>query len=515
MATTPEIKGIKAFLIARVSDPSQREALPAQEIRIKDYAERNHLDGTLYSFDETAFKDDREKFIDIVKQIENCPQFCIVVFDKVDRFTRDCTADVVRTLKGATKNGQIELHFPSDGLFVRKNSPASDWFRLDMGMALGGYYSAAISDNVKRKIEQKLHEKEWPGKAPIGYLNQDITSDDGKVIGKDVVPDPLRREAVVKMFELRLQGLSYRVIARVLRDDGVTSNSTKPRPIVQSVVECVLKNPFYYGVMRYNGGFYPHRYEPLIDKQTFDEVQKITEARTNGGSKPKSDTKHHFTFNGILKCALCGCSISSYVKKGHTYMRCSKAKDENCPQSHLKEAVIEPEMLKIIEKVKIDETLVEQVIAELKAKHDNEQFYCQSVLRQTQQEYEKLKKRLDVAYEDRMDGRITVDVYDKLATKYKEEMEILDRKMVQVTSNDKTFVIDGSYLIKLAHYAPLLFKSSKVELKNKLLKILLSNLKINENHLDFKRWQPFDVIASCYESQSWLREPDSNRRPIG
>ncbi|MDR3297930.1 MAG: recombinase family protein [Candidatus Nomurabacteria bacterium] len=511
MTTTQETKGIKAFLIARVSDPSQREALPAQEIRIKDYAERNHLDGTLYGFDETAFKDDREKFMDIVKQIENCSQFCIVVFDKVDRFTRDCTADVVRTLKGATKNGQIELHFPSDGLFVRKNSPASDWFRLDMGMALGGYYSAAISDNVKRKIEQKLHDKEWPGKAPIGYLNVNI-EENGRVIGKDVVLDPLRSRAIIKMFELRLQRLSYRVIARVLREDGLTSNSANPRPIGQSTVECSLKNPFYYGVMRYDGKLYPHRYQPLIDKQTFDEAQKITEARNGGGSKPKSDTKRLFTFNGVLKCAYCGCSISSYTCKGHTYMQCSKAKGrENCKQPHLKEADVEPEMLKIIEKVKLNEALIDQVIAELKEKHDNEQFYCQSVVRQTQLEYEKLKKRLAVAYEDRMDGRITVDEYDKFATKYKAEMEILDKKMVQITSDDKTFIIDSSYLLKLAYYAPILFKSSKVELKNKLLKILLSNLKINENHLDFKRWQPFDVIASCTKSQNWLPGLDLNQ----
>ena len=54
-----------------------------------------------------------------------------------------------------------------------------------------------------------------------------------------------------------------------------------------------------------------------------------------------------------------------------------------------------------------------------------------------------------------------------------------------------------------------------LELKNKLLKILLSNLKINENHLDYKRWQPFDVIASCYQSSNWLLRLGSNQRPIG
>lgn len=512
MITGRETKGIKAFLIARVSDPSQREALPAQEIRLKEYSERNEFDGEFYSFDETAFKDDRDKFFEIVKKILACKEPCIAVFDKIDRFTRDSSSEIVNSLKNAVKAGQLELHFPSDGLTVRKNSPAVEWFQLDMGMSLGGYYSHSISDNVKRKIEQKLKEKEWPGKAPIGYLNQDVKID-GKLVGKDVVPDPLRRDGIARIFELRLQGLSYRVIARLMRDEGYTSNSKKPIPIGQSTVEMVLKNPFYYGVMRYDGNLWPHRYQPLIDKQTFDDAQKISEARNGGGSKPKSDTKKFFTFNGILKCAFCGCSISSYVRKGHTYMQCSKAKGrENCEQPHLKEAVVEPKMLKIIEEVKLSEKMIDQVIDDLKAKYDNEQLYYNSVIRQTQEEYKKLQNRLAVAYEDRMDGRITVDEYDKLANKYKLEMDNLDRKLVNITSDDKTFIVDSSYLLKLSYYAPLLFKSSKVELKNKLLKILLSNLKINENHLDYKRWQPFDVIASCYQSSNWLRLLGSNQR---
>lgn len=501
--TLTATQGTKAFLIARVSDPSQREALPAQEIRLRDYASKQNLDGELFSFDETAYKEDRTKFIEIVDKACKYPQPFIMVFDKIDRLTRDCSSDIIRRLKDLVKEGRTELHFPSDGLVYTKNSPAHDKTRLDMGMVFGGYYSAAISDNVKRKIEYKLTEaKEWPGKAPIGYKNVDV-EDKGKVIGKDVVADPARRGAIVKMFDLRIQGTSYRVIARMMREDGLTSNMINPKPIGQSVVEGLLKNPFYYGVMKYDGKLYPHRYEPLIDKQTFDEAQKISEDRNGGGSKPKSDTKRTFTFNGLLKCGYCGCSVSSYVKKGHTYMQCSKAKGI-CKQPHLKEADALPQILAIIEKIQLSDKLIEKVLGELKTKHDDEQFYYQTVIRQTKTEYERLRKRLEIAYEDRMDGRITVDEYDKLSNKYKSEMENLDRKVVQITGDDKSFVVDGSYLLKLAHYAPLLFKSSKIELKNKLLKLVLSNLKINENHLDFKRWQPFGVIASCYESSNWL-----------
>ena len=61
--------GIKAFLIARVSDPSQREALPAQKYKLTDYAKRLNVDADYYKFDESAFKEDREKFEKIVDTI--------------------------------------------------------------------------------------------------------------------------------------------------------------------------------------------------------------------------------------------------------------------------------------------------------------------------------------------------------------------------------------------------------------------------------------------------------------
>jgi len=510
MNETTLARGTKAFLIARVSDPGQRDALPGQELRLNEYAQRNELSSKLFSFDESAFKEDRTKFEAIVKEITEYPQYCIAVFDKVDRLTRDTTAEIVRILKWATKDGKIELHFPSDNLVLRKRSPAADWTRFAMGAAFAEYYSSSISDNVRRKIEYKLKSGEWPGKAPIGYINVDKVAE-GKVM-KDVEPDPLRAEGVRKVFELRLKGLSYRVIAKQMREEGLRTNTKKNRPIHQSVVELILKNPFYYGVMLWDGQRYQHRYEPLISKETFDEAQRITQSRNGGGSKPKSDTKQIFTFQGLLKCGYCGCSISSYVKKGHTYMVCSKAKGD-CPQKHLSEERLLPDTVRIIEETQIREAAIKEVLAALKTKHDNDQFYYQTFIKNSKVEYDKLRKRLDAIYEDKLDGRITADKYDELAAKYRTEMESIDRRMVQAADgSQESFVIDSEYLLKLASLAPLLFESSKAGLKNKLLKILLSNLEINENHLSYKRWLPIEALNECLQSSSWLRGLDSNQQ---
>lgn len=164
--------GIKAFLIARVSDPSQREALPAQKYKLTDYAKRLNVDADYYEFDESAFKEDREKFEKIVDKIYKYLKECIVVFDKIDRFTRACSSEIVNKLKRTAMDGRIELHFVSDSLVITKNLPACELFRLDIGMATAGYCSSAIRDNVNHRIDQKLRDGEFPEKESTNWLRK-------------------------------------------------------------------------------------------------------------------------------------------------------------------------------------------------------------------------------------------------------------------------------------------------------------------------------------------------------
>ena len=504
--TEQDYKGMKAYLIARVSDPSQRDALPAQELRLKAYAERLQFNSELFSFDETAYKEDRAKFTEIVQNVTQSKVPYVLVFDKIDRLTRDGSSEVVRILKNEVKNGNTELHFPSDNLVFHKHSPAADKTRLGMGMVFGEYYSAAISDNVKRKIEQKLHDGEWPGKAPIGYINSVLP--DGK---KTVLPDPLRKDYIVRIFDLRLEGNSYRTIAKQLKEEGLRSNTAQKGCVQQSQIENILRNPFYYGVMKFDGGMHPHKYEPLISKYTYDRVQLVNQVRTN--DKTKTDVKKLFTFSGILKCATCGCSISSYEQKGHVYMRCTKAKDIPCDQPHVSEAELLPQVDSLLSNLAISESLVTQVLDTLKKEHDNIQSFYQNAIKETQEKYRKLEKKLAVMYDDRLDGRITTNDYDNYVTKTKAEMEELDRKLVELTNNDKSFIVTAEYLLELATKAKTIFNSSQPDKKNKILRLLLANPTLDQKRLQLNLLKPFSELINTSKSQSWLRRLGSNQRP--
>lgn len=492
----------KAFLIARVSDPEQRQALPAQVQRLERYATEKQYDYELFEFDESAYKDNRKTFSDIVQKIQAYSDNCVVVFDKIDRYTRDSTADEVKILNKLRELGKIEIHFPSDNLCVNKNSPASDLFRLGIGVALARYYSDSIRDNVKRRFEQKLHDGEWPGKAPIGYLNKRISDKETTVI-----IDTERSNYIKKAFDMRIQGSSFRAIAAQLKTDGLRNNTSKLKPLGQSYVDQILKNPFYYGVMRYNGRLYPHKYEPIISKRTFDKAQEINDERATNRTKTQSKA---FTFNGILKCGCCGCSISSYTAKGHVYMQCSKGKGP-CTQRHIKEADLIPQVEEMLGRITVGEDVANLVIAELRKRHDNQQLYYANSIEQTRSEYDTIQRKLHVLYEDRLDGRITLNDYDEYVKGLKTRQEQLDEQLVSLTHDDKSFMLTSSYLLEIASKSTQLFKSSKPALKSKLLKFLLSNLELHDKKLVFNLKAPFDTIAECSKNASWLRRLDSNQ----
>lgn len=54
----------------------------------------------------------------------------------------------------------------------------------------------------------------------------------------------------------------------------------------------MLKNPYYLGTVRYGGVEYVGNYAPIVDRQTFAEVQRLLEALNFAGKKQQR-THHH------------------------------------------------------------------------------------------------------------------------------------------------------------------------------------------------------------------------------
>ena len=505
---------IKIILIARVSDIEQRKALPAQKMRLERYAEQKQLPYEYYEFDESAHKEERHKFAELVEHVKKQTTLCYVVFDKIDRFTRDSSQEEVKALQHLVKLGKIELHFPHDSLYIDQGSSAADWFRLGIGMALAKYYSDSIRDNVKRRFEQMLADGIWVHRAPIGYLNVLKGGTAQKPI-KDIEVDETKAHYIVKAYEMRARGISYAVIAKELHKMGFRSNISNSKAPSKQFLERILSNSFYYGVMVHSGREYPHKYKPLISRALFNQVQRVRDERKH--TKTKYDSKD-YTLKKIVKCGKCGRAVSPFKARNTIYLRCANPK---CNNPNTAESLVIDGVTADIGFINVPEQWLDKVIAELRRRHNDQQTYYTQNIVQTRDEYDKIKEKMRKVYYDFLDGRITQTLHDEIATDLEKRQQELNDRLKLLTSDNKDFQVTASYLLDLAQRAEMLFKESDDDLRQKLLEYVLSNIELKDKKLSYILNDPFKSIVeakkkslSAHNSNVWCGLRDSNSRPL-
>jgi len=472
---------MKAILIARVSDKEQRKALPAQKLRLHDYAREQKMESTYYEFDESAFKDDRKKFEGLVQNLGKSDGCEALVFDKIDRFTRDSSQRVVSTVKKMIFDGKLELHFPHDHITLKRDSAAVEWFQLDMGMSLAGYYSASVRDNVKRRFDQMINEKTWIGAAPLGYLNVQEEFMGKKI--KDIIVDQHRAPFIVKIFEMRAQGTPYGVIASEMNKLGLRSRTGKL--MSKSFIEKVTRNTFYYGVMSYKGNLYDHKYEPLIKHQLFNQCQEVREKRRN--HKTQWNSLEH-TFDDIVTCKKCGGSVSTYVSRGNMYMKCSKCSGNTAQK------LVMPTVQKAVSGAIMRVDAIPLVIEKLKTRHDDQRTFFETSINETKLAHEKnLERKKRLMYE-KVDGNIDINDFNIMMSDINNKQNELESKLDSLTNDDQRVEVTSSYLLDLAQRASDLFNSSNERLQQKLLKVILSNIQLSDKKLSFEYSDSFQAI---------------------
>ncbi|MCP4051034.1 MAG: hypothetical protein GY730_10050 [bacterium] len=133
-----------------------------------------------------------------------------------------------------------------------------------------------------------------------------------------------------------------------MKNNGLTNNTKKEGPLSKSQVHKMLKNPFYYGYMHIRGNVQPHRYGPIIDEYLF---QKCQDVRMGYNKQPYKYAGKPYAFRALIKCAYCGCTITSDTKKGkYTYLFCTKYKG-NCDNTRIREEAIIKQIKKVFKKL--------------------------------------------------------------------------------------------------------------------------------------------------------------------
>jgi len=234
------------------------------------------------------------------------------------------------------------LKFPT---FWFEPSPQGK-FMLNMAFGQSKYYVDSLSENTKRGLRQKVRRGEFPGIAPVGYLNDVRT--------KRIVVDREKAPIIVDAFKLYAKNESILDdIAHFLAERGVLSRGKIP--VKRDRVTFLLSDPFYVGLFRYGGEIHVGVHEPLIAKKLFTAVQRVLLER----SKPVIKTKIPKAFTGLLRCGICGMMITAEVQtkyyKGtdhhatYTYYRCTrKSKTIPCDDPFTREEALDQQLSQLL-----------------------------------------------------------------------------------------------------------------------------------------------------------------------
>ncbi len=500
---------MRAILLARVSTEDQETIQQIESLKeyIGNNPELELQDKDIFEFDESASKDIalRKKFQKVLDELQAIEVDTALICDKVDRLTRDFLR-FMPTFEELRKKGNIFFHFPSDNLKISSNSPAADLFRFNMAVALAQYYSNAISDNVKRKIAQKIREGTILTKAPFGYDN--VTLEDES---KAVQVNDYEANIVLKMFEWYSTGnYSYTDIKNKVYE--VFAHKFGKSASSKSTVGNILTNKFYIGIATYKrkGIEYPHIYEKIVPEHLYNKVQEIREGNMQwkGGNTYAS---RKFYYRGLINCHECGYSLSPEKQRGKAYYCCTEYGGKHGAK-YVSEKLLSKHFKKAFERLSLDKKTAQKIMTELKfVNQDNliisEQFIYK--LREEQAKYKKMKSKL---YDDYASGSITEDFYLEKLKQYDRELDRIADRLTSIEKVDKEFYVTAGYIIQLAKHSAELFERSEYSERIELINIVLSNVTWDGEKLHYDYNSPFHLLANLNESTSWGGWRDLNPR---
>jgi len=304
---------------------------------------------------------------------------------------------------------------------------------------------------------------------PYGYLKNTENP-------KKWVIDPEAAQVVKDIFRMCMEGKGNETIARILQESQVLipqaywqsknlgrgGKKTQPNPYkwCKTTVAKILAQQEYCGdVINFktysksfknktrldnpseNWAMFKNVHEPIIDRDTFEQVQKLI-----GNTKrraPKKENAEKNMFCDLLYCADCGSKLWFHVNTGNKdihFFSCSNYKGirGTCQSTHYLRAdsieqVVMLELRRLASFLKYDEEAFAEMLAQ-KTNKDilEEQKQCESALQKTIVRNETVTKLYEKLYEDNFSGKVTDEWFLQLSHKYEVERMELKSKIADL-----------------------------------------------------------------------------------
>jgi site-specific DNA recombinase len=483
----------EAIIYARVSSKEQENegfSIPAQLKFLRDYALKNEFQIVQEFVDvETAKAAGRKKFGEMLSYLTQNPRCRVLIVEKTDRLYRnfrDCVT---------LEDMDVEIHLPREGQIICKEAKSQAKLVHGIQVVIARNYIENLKEEVKKGMREKAEQGIYPSRPPLGYLNNKLEH--------TIEIDPRKAPIAKRMFELYASGQhSLTSLHHTLKKEfGVQLH--------RAYLDRLLKNPFYRGQFYWEEKLYPGTHKPLVSADLFDHVQDVF----RGHNRPRYKS-HDFPYRGLLTCAYDNCKITAEIKKQrYTYYRCTGYRGR-CDLPYFREEEIGDRLGQILKDIHIPDDVLEQLQESLANDKGRDEEARKLQDERLTQHLALVHRRMDGAYQDKLDGKISEELWMRKSAEWQSEENQIRASMRDLQTIRPERSLDAARILELANKAYFLYVKQDHAERAKLLRIVLSNCGIDAVSLYPTYRKPFGVIFRRAQNEEWRARGDSNARPL-
>lgn len=482
-------------ILARVSSKAQEDegySLDSQLKLLESYCDNKSLIvKRVFRIAETASKEQsRRIFHELLSYIKK-EKICHLAVEKTDRLTRNLR-DAVAIDDWLNDDGRRMLHAVKENLVVHKEARSDVKFMWSIHLAVAKKFTDNLREEAMKGWTEKLAQGWMPAPPPPGYMT---VIENGKRIH---VPNPETARIITASFEKYLEpGQTLNGIAEYLEQRGITSR--KGRPLSKSAVHKNMQNPFYIGLISFNGRIYDGAQTPLLDKKLFDAV--LAKIR---GKRPAKNRIHVTPLKGIATCAYCKRVLSWQLQKGHYYGACQRSLALCKKRKYIRLDLVEDVILEHFDKlISPSHAVVDWLVDELTDSKRGIEFDMQQQELSLNERLKKFKMMDETLYEDKLAGEITRERYNDKHQSFIAEIKEIESQIKSLSTDMEEEIEKRITVLQLTQRAKEEYVAGDSERRREIINDLIESIEID---VHFIRIKVTEFVAMIADSSLQSRE---------